>query len=144
MSPEINVYNVDNQIFTLGQLTSGSPLLGHCVVCLTNTDCNTAPKLPICGNQGSCRPCYNDSECATGKKCNYPSLHFSTTGERNAQSLNYGGCISCFKDTDCPQDNPICGADGACGPCTSDSQCLSLPMMKKCIPSSSITFRPTR
>ena len=99
-------------------------------VCATNADCSTQPG-KCCDNGGctSCptpptSDCTTTSNCATGSCCNSGICGACAAGDGGSSDGGSsgpagGGCSTCL---DC--NNQAC-VNGACGACTSSSQCCA-------------------
>jgi hypothetical protein len=110
---------------------------GSCVQCVKNSDCPTASKAFCVQNQ--CVGCDSPgASCASGVDGGVADAGSGPTGAGRVcvpsgnGSAKAGQCVGCnpdnSNDTGCSGNTPICDETTyTCKPCTSDSQCTTLP-----------------
>lgn len=80
--------------------------------CTTDLQCTSA-SASFCGDDGQCRGCVGDGECATRD----PSAPLCADD---------GVCVACRTSADCAASAPICDdEDRACRGCSADKECAS-------------------
>jgi len=73
---------------------------GICVVCLTNSDCASAPNgAHVCDKNGQCVQCTVDAQC-------------SAPTPRCYQATDV--CVECLSNTDCASLHRICSSSHTC------------------------------
>lgn len=101
----------------------------HSLVCHFDVDC-IEPELPVCDimfGHYQCVGCVDDTDCPTGKVCNYPA---QTCGSECTTDAECAGkpaghkCLpskvcGCAGAGDCPASSPFCSPTGVCFACPS-------------------------
>lgn len=94
---------------------------GTCKSCTANygfggLSCHD-PAAPFCKSNGRCASCSADGHCP-------PALPFCFNGSCSSVQCHSNFNVLAVGSGTCPADKPICQADGLCGGCTSDEECV--------------------
>jgi hypothetical protein len=91
------------------KVATGSSAKGTCVVCVSNSDCNSTPNTPICNpSSNTCVACGPDSDCPGGPGVCMTDGHCATDAESIYVQNNVPTCTTTASSSGGTKTQPFC------------------------------------